>query len=94
MLRACSPCEADAAAFGGAPAFPGAPAYAVAGAPTSPDDACSGDASSSAQNQNKTDYSHRSKIQLFSDKSTTFPIKSLTLILCREQIRARAMRST
>lgn len=94
MLRACSPCEADAAAFGDALAFPGAPAYVAAGAPTSPDDACSGDASSSARNQNKTDYSHRSIIRLISDKSTTFPIKYLTLILCREQIRARATRST
>lgn len=94
MLRACSPCEADAAAFGGVPVFPGAPAYVAAGAPTSPDDACSDDASSSARNQNKTDYSHRSNIRLISNKSTTFSIKSLTLILCREQIRAQATRST
>lgn len=94
MLRACSPCEADAAAFGGGPAFPGAPAYAAAGAPTSPDDACSGDASSSVRNQKKTDYCHRSNIRPFSDKSTTFPITSLTLILYREQIRARVTRST
>lgn len=94
MLRACSPCEAGAAAFGGAPASPGAPACAAAGAPTSPDDAYSGDASSSARNQNKTDYSHRANIRLISNKSTNFPIKSLTLFLCREQIRARATRLT
>lgn len=47
MLRACSPCASDAAAFGGARACPGGPAYAEADVQTSADDACSGDASSS-----------------------------------------------
>lgn len=47
MLRACSPCASDAAAFGGGPACPGGPACAAADAQTLADDACSGDASSS-----------------------------------------------
>lgn len=58
MLRACSPCASDAAAFGGGRACPGGPACVEGGVQTSADDACSGDASSSrSQPTSQTKYS-------------------------------------
>lgn len=57
MLRACFPCASDGAAFDDAQAYPGDHPCAAADAPTSADDACSGDASSSthcSEDTNKT----------------------------------------
>lgn len=100
MLRACSLCAFDVEPSDGARAFPGARPCAAAGDPTSADDACSGDASSSRTTAvvTQTNYKYRelppNKHRKIVTSKTCSLTEFLTLTLLHKQISSSAMQST